>query len=90
VSLYREFVKAHPESPYAAQAKFMVGFTQADEQKAFDDARASLTEFLQQYPDHELAASAQWMIENMEKPNPDMNEMNDLRRRVRTVRPSGM
>lgn len=87
--VYKLFSEVHPDSRYAPQAMFMVGFTQADEQKAFDAARASFQAFIEKYPDHELVASAQWMLENMEKPNPDMNDMNDLRRKVRTSRPPG-
>jgi peptidyl-prolyl cis-trans isomerase C len=87
--VYQLFGEAHPESPYAPQAMFMVGFTQADEQKAFDKARASFQAFVQKYPDHELVPSANWMLENMDKPNPDMNELNELRRKVRTGRLPG-
>jgi hypothetical protein len=72
-----------PESVRAAQAQFMIGFLEADERKEFGSARKAFESFLTKYPDHELASSARWMLENMEKANPDPVQLQDLRKRVR-------
>ena len=43
----------------------MIGFINSEEIKDYDKAEQAFRELLQRYPDAELAASAQWMIDHM-------------------------
>jgi peptidyl-prolyl cis-trans isomerase C len=82
VGYYEEIVRRAPTGPRAGQALFMVGFVRADELKQFGPAREAFEKFLKDYPDNGLAASARWMIENMEKPNLNVEELREIRRQV--------
>jgi len=82
VGYYEEVVRRYGDSPRAPQAQFMVGFVRADEQREYRKAREAFEAFLRDYPDHDLAASARWMIENMDKPNPDPRELGSIRSRA--------
>ena len=52
----------------------MIGFTYAEEMGEYEMAKQEFEEFLRIYPDAELAGSAKWMLENMEKPAPTLEE----------------
>jgi outer membrane protein assembly factor BamD (BamD/ComL family) len=52
------------------QAAFMIGFTYAEELDDYASARTAFEEFLRTHPKSDLAQSAKWMLENMDKPNP--------------------
>jgi peptidyl-prolyl cis-trans isomerase C len=65
LNAYREVVTSYPESEYAPQALFMVGFVESEEKKDYDQAEVAFKELLQKYPKSELVSSAQWMLENM-------------------------
>ncbi len=80
---YEEIVRRFPDSPRATQAAFMIGFTLADELNDYAKARDAFGDFLKDHPDHELAASARWMIENMDKPDTDPAEVEQMRRQLR-------
>ncbi|MFB3909376.1 MAG: peptidyl-prolyl cis-trans isomerase [Candidatus Eisenbacteria bacterium] len=82
IRLYEGFAAKYPASERAAQAEFMVGFLQADEKKDYAAAREAFERFLQDHPDHELAASARWMLDNMEQPNPDPARIGSVRRQA--------
>jgi len=43
----------------------MVGFIYSEEVKNYDEAEKAFRQLLKRYPDSELAASAQWMVEHM-------------------------
>jgi hypothetical protein len=81
-TFYQEIARRSPNGPRAPQAQFLAGFVQADENKNFPAAREAFEKFLKNYPDHELAQSARWMIENMEKPTIDVDELREIRRQV--------
>ena len=72
IQLYRALVKDFPQDTVAVQAQFMVGFTYAEELGDYDAARVEFEEFLKAHPGTELAESARWMLENMEKPPPTL------------------
>ena len=65
LNAYREVVTSYPESEYAPQALFMVGFVESEEKKDYDQAEVAFKELLEKYPKSELVSSAQWMLENM-------------------------
>jgi peptidyl-prolyl cis-trans isomerase C len=65
LSYYEQFLKAFPKNERAYEAKFMIGFTMAEEMKDYDGAEKVFKEFLAQYPENDLSDDAQWMLENM-------------------------
>jgi len=74
IDLYRSLIKRYPDDPVAIQARFMIGFTYAEELDERELATQAFEEFLRLYPDSELAVSAKWMMENMDKPPPELEE----------------
>jgi len=76
---YRQVVETYPESEYAPQALFMVGFVESEEKKDYDQADKAFRELLAKYPSSELKSSAQWMIDNMRSDKtPDFDLPGDL------------
>jgi peptidyl-prolyl cis-trans isomerase C len=74
IGLYRQLVKKFPADSVSVQARFMIGFTYAEELSEYDAARKEFEEFIKAYGDTELGASAKWMLENMEKPAPPLED----------------
>lgn len=74
IMLYRDVVARFPDDPVSIQAQFMIGFTYAEELQQYDAARTELNRFIERYPRHELATSAKWMLENMDKPAPELDD----------------
>ncbi len=62
---YREVVATYPESEYAPQALFMLGFVESEEKRDYDQAAKAFKELIEKYPRSELVSSGQWMLENM-------------------------
>lgn len=67
---YEEIVERYPDSQYAAQALFMVGFVNAEELMDYASADRAFTRVMNEYPETEIAKSAKYMLENLKKPNP--------------------
>jgi TolA-binding protein len=65
VSLFRKIYDDFPESSYAPTGLFMSGFVLANELNYFDKATETYNLFLEKYPNHELATSAQEEVDNM-------------------------
>lgn len=74
IELYRALVKRFPNDSVTVQAEFMIGFTYAEDMGDTDRAREEFVKFIERHPNHELATSAKWMMENMDKPAPDLEE----------------
>lgn len=74
IELYRGVIRRFPADSVAVQARFMIGFTYAEDLGDYEAARTAFEEFLKLYPNSELAASARWMVENMDKPPPEMQD----------------
>ncbi len=81
IRIYEMVIREHPEGARAAQALFMIGFTYAENLRDHEKARELFREVLDRHPGHELAASARWMIENMDE-GLDMPQAVDIRRRA--------
>jgi hypothetical protein len=79
---YHEIVERSPESEYAAQALFMVGFVHAEELKDNVEADRAFTRVLNEYPDSEVAKSAAWMLENMQQPLPEFESIDELNEKI--------
>jgi peptidyl-prolyl cis-trans isomerase C len=74
IEYYQEFIDNYPDNERAYEAKFMVGFTLAEELGDFDRAEKTFKEFLQKYPENDLTDDANWMLENMRSGNrPDFD-----------------
>jgi peptidyl-prolyl cis-trans isomerase C len=65
IKYYQEFVDKFPKNERVYEAKFMVGFTMAEELKDYDGAERVFKEFLEKYPATDLSDDAKWMLENM-------------------------
>jgi parvulin-like peptidyl-prolyl isomerase len=74
IELYRDLITRFPQDSVSVQAKFMIGFTYAEELGENEMAKKEFEEFIRMYPDAELAGSAKWMLENMDKPAPVLDE----------------
>ncbi|MBI4720131.1 MAG: peptidyl-prolyl cis-trans isomerase [Chitinivibrionia bacterium] len=82
LSMYQQIVDKYPESSYAPQALFMVGFVYAEELKDNYNAEQMFTKVVRDYPGTEIAKSAQWMLENLGKPMPDFENLDDLNKKI--------
>jgi peptidyl-prolyl cis-trans isomerase C len=74
IGLYREVVKRYPDDPVSIQAQFMIGFTYAEDLGNHKEAREEFDKFIAKYPQSELANSARWMLQNMDKPAPELRD----------------
>jgi peptidyl-prolyl cis-trans isomerase C len=74
IELYRRVVQRFPDDSVAVQARFMIGFTYAEDMGEYEEAKKAFEEFLQRYPNTELSTSARWMLEHMDEPPPTMEE----------------
>jgi tetratricopeptide (TPR) repeat protein len=74
VKLYKQLVDRFPTDSVSVQARFMIGFTYAEDLGDYESAKDAFEEFIRLYPNSELANSARWMMENMEKPPPPLQE----------------
>ena len=73
IKYYQQFVDKYPKDQRAYEAKFMIGFTMAEELKDYDGAERVFKEFLAEYPNSDLSDDARWMVENMRSGRqPDM------------------
>jgi peptidyl-prolyl cis-trans isomerase C len=62
---YKRFVEKFPNDDRAYEARFMIGFTMAEDLRDYDGAEKVFREFLEEYPETDLSDDAQWMIDNM-------------------------
>ncbi len=80
VQLYRDLVNRYPGDDYAPQALFMIGFVYAEELEMGTDALHTFEELLRDYPDSEIAKSAEWFIENIDKPHPKFESIDNFQK----------
>jgi TolA-binding protein len=65
INYYQQFLKSFPKNERAYEAKFMIGFTMAEELKDYDGAEKAFKDFLAQFPNTDLSDDAKWMLDNM-------------------------
>jgi peptidyl-prolyl cis-trans isomerase C len=65
IAAYQRVVDEYPDSEFAPQSQFMVGFIYSEEKKDYDRAEAAFRALIERYPGSELSVSAQWMLEHM-------------------------
>lgn len=79
IQFYRDLVSHYPEHKYAPQALFMIGFVYAEELRDTKRAKNTFEELLREYPDSEVAGSARWMIDNVDKPHPSFESFESMK-----------
>jgi len=89
IGLYRGLIARYPHDRVSIQAQFMIGFTYAEELGEYELAKQEFEQFLKDHPDSDLAQSARWMMDNMEKPAPDLNEEDNGASPDSTAAPEG-
>ncbi len=82
ISTFEEIIEKFPEDKYAPQALFMIGFVYLEELQDDVSAGRIFTRVLEQYPDSDVAESAKWMLENMGKPLPEFEDIDDLNQKL--------
>ncbi|UCH85011.1 MAG: peptidyl-prolyl cis-trans isomerase [Candidatus Latescibacterota bacterium] len=80
---YEQIVEKYPDSNYAAEALFMIGFVYAEELKIIPDADRALNRVINEYPNSEIAATAEWMLQNLDKPLPEFEDLDDLSDKIK-------
>jgi peptidyl-prolyl cis-trans isomerase C len=65
IKYYQRFIEDYPDNERTYEAKFMVGFTLAEEVGDFDRAEQVFNDFLAEFPETDLSDDARWMLENM-------------------------
>jgi len=65
IELFKKIHDDYPKSEFASSGLFMAGFIYANDLQDFEAATSIYKQFLQEYPDNELAASAQAELDNM-------------------------
>jgi hypothetical protein len=79
---YEEIVAKYPDGEYAAEAQFMIGFVYAEELKSAPDADRAFTRVINEYPNSEVAKTAEWMLKNIDKPLPEFEDLQDLQKKI--------
>ncbi len=79
IQYYRNLVNRYPDHKFAPQALFMIGFVYAEELMDLVSARRAFEELIREYPDTEVAESAKWMIENLDKPHPRFESVDQMK-----------
>jgi len=65
IQLFKKLHDEYPASEYAAPGLFMAGFIYANEVQNFEEAAKCYQQFLKEYPNDDLAASAQAELDNL-------------------------
>ena len=73
--LYKRLLKEYPESRHYANSLFMLGFLYANNIEDTDKAREYYNEFLQKFPQHELADDVEFELKNLGKPITDIDKI---------------
>jgi outer membrane protein assembly factor BamD (BamD/ComL family) len=72
------FMKKFPDDPEYPQVLFLYAFINANQLNNFEEAEKAYKKFLKKYPEHEMAASAKFELDNLGKPVDELIlKMND-------------
>jgi len=69
---FKGIAENYPQGKHHAEALFMLGFINANDIKNLDEAKKYYTEFVEKYPNHDLADDAQYELDNLGK---DINDL---------------
>ena len=79
---YEQIVQKYPDNKYAPEALFMIGFVYAEELKSAPDADRAFNRVVNEYPNAEVAKTAEWMLQNIDKPLPEFDDLRDLQQKI--------
>lgn len=79
---YQEIVERYPEDELAAQALFMIGFVYNEELGDKVEAERAFTRVIQTYPESDVRSTAEWMRENLDKPMPEFENIDELNKQL--------
>ena len=65
IEYFQKFYKQFPNSDRTPKALFLIGFIRANDLQEYDSAKIAYNEFLNKYPQNELAASVKMELENL-------------------------
>lgn len=82
IAAFQQIIDKFPQDQYAPQAMFMIGFVYAEELKDFSMADQTFNTLIAKYPESEMAQTARWMLDNLEKPLPKFEDLDDLNRQI--------
>jgi peptidyl-prolyl cis-trans isomerase C len=82
IAAFQQIIDKFPQDKYAPQAMFMIGFVYAEELKDFTMADRTFNDLITKYPESEMAQTARWMLDNLEKPLPKFEDLDDLNRQI--------
>ncbi|MCK4775031.1 MAG: peptidyl-prolyl cis-trans isomerase [Candidatus Krumholzibacteria bacterium] len=82
IETFEEIVEKFPDDPHAPQALFMIGFVYIEELLDKVSGGRSLETLIRAYPDSDVADSARWMLDNMNKPLPEFEDIEDLNKKL--------
>lgn len=74
IDLYSWVVDKYPDNEQTANSTFMLGYTYDNDMKDYGEARKYYEQFLSKYPEHDLAASAKVLLENLGVPDDEIIE----------------
>ena len=74
MSLYDWILDSYPDYPKSPTVLFIKGFILEQEFKQEDEARKAYQDFIERYPNHEMASSAQFLLDNMGKSDEEILE----------------
>lgn len=69
---FKAIAANYPQGKHHAEALFMLGFINANDIKNLAEAKKYYSEFVQKYPNHDLADDAQYELDNLGK---DINDL---------------
>lgn len=82
IKAFEEILDKFPEDKYAPQAMFMIGFVYVEELKDKHSGQRYFAKLIEQYPDSDVADSAKWMLDNIDKPLPEFESIDDLNKKL--------
>ena len=86
IGIYEELLKKFPDSKYASQAQFMIGFIYSEELKDYAKAEEAFKVVVEKYPNSELVDSAKWMTTNMRDESQKVGTVEDVKRKAKESR----
>ena len=72
IEYYERLLREFPDSEHAQMALFMIGYVQSNELRDYNKAKIVYQEFLEKYPNSELAVSVKFELDNMGKSPEDL------------------
>lgn len=75
IKYYTDITEKFPDSRFAPQSQFMIGFIYANELKDLENAKSAYEKFLLNYPNHAMASDTKWELEHLGQDIPDIEDL---------------